>query len=64
MTKAINFNNQILINKAFDSIIEYATVSMSFRNKLVFFYYKYVIGRYFGAWRDGYRSGLIRDENQ
>lgn len=62
MTKAINFNNQILANKAFDGIIEYATVSISFRNKLVLFYYKFVIGRYFNAWKDGHRSGVIKDE--
>lgn len=49
------------MEKGIDGVVEYATVSGEFRKRLVVFYYKYIISKYWRTWVQTYREGKLKD---
>lgn len=58
MFEAIQHNEKVLMEKGLDGIIQYAGTSIKFKQSIVMFYYRYLIHRYFVAWKLSHANNL------
>lgn len=59
--EAVRHHENNMLAKAFYGIMDYSMVSMSFRQKLVLFYYRHLTRKYFSSWNQAHQMGSLKE---